>query len=134
MPVTGFNHITLKVAKLERSLPFYIDILGMKLVHRGATDVYLEWGCAWICLLERPSDEHGRLSASDEMGGMDHMAFSISEDDFSDAVKQLQTAGIPLVRGPIHRGGGWSVNFLDPDGIELELFTGTLEDRMKVWK
>ncbi|WP_282943454.1 VOC family protein [Paenibacillus sp. RC67] len=130
MPAIGFNHITLKVNHLESSLAFYVDVLGMKLVHRGATDVYLEWGDAWICLLERPHDKVDRTESS----GMDHLAFSIAESDFSEAVQTLQRANIPIVRGPISRGGGWSINFLDPDGTELELFTGTLADRMKVWK
>lgn len=131
IPANGFNHVTLRVQCLERSLAFYVDVLGMRLVHRGATDVYLEWGQAWICLLERPDEQQVVHS---EPRGMDHLAFSIAEDDFSQAVQILQGANIPLVRGPVYRGGGWSVNFLDPEGTELELFTGTLAERMKVWK
>jgi len=130
IPVTGFNHVTLKVNDLAQSLPFYLDVLGMKLVHRGLSDVYLEWGTAWICLLQRPNAPLGAKSCT---SGMDHLAFSIAEADFPAAVVRLQQEGVPIVRGPICRGGGWSINFLDPDGIELELFTGTLAERMKVW-
>ncbi|ULL19802.1 glutathione transferase [Paenibacillus sp. H1-7] len=131
MKVRGINHATLQVASLERSLPFYVDFLGMSLVHRGSKDVYLEWGSAWICLLERPVSP--RSAESVNTAGMDHMAFSIEEADFHEASKKLLDAGVSVVRGPVYRGGGWSINFLDPDGIELELFTGSLAERMKVW-
>jgi metallothiol transferase len=128
MMVTGFNHLTLRVSRLQRSLPFYCDVLGMKLVHLGRTDVYLEWGSAWICLLEREGDRNERGL------GMDHVAFSIGEADLFRAVDRLKRYRIPLIREPIERGGGWSVQFADPDGIVLELFTGTLTKRMENWQ
>ena len=53
MRVTGFSHVTINVRDLPASLRFYVDLLGMQLVHRGEHDVYLEWGAAWICLQER---------------------------------------------------------------------------------
>jgi metallothiol transferase len=101
----------------------------MKLVHRGRTDAYLEWGDAWICLLEREGKTVDRNGP-----GMDHVAFGIAEEDFFHAVEILRSQGVPLVREPVERGGGWSVQFLDPDGIVLELFTGTLEKRMENWR
>jgi len=71
---------------------------------------------------------------TDQRLGMDHIAFYISEEHFYDAVELLKKHQVPIVRGPIQRGVGMSVNFLDPDGTELELHTSTLEERMKVWK
>lgn len=65
---------------------------------------------------------------------MDHVAFYIAEEDFNDAVDILQKHHVEIVRGPVQRGTGWSVNFLDPDGIQLELHTSTLDERMKVWR
>ncbi|RAL26982.1 VOC family protein [Thermoflavimicrobium daqui] len=129
MKVTGFNHLTLCIKSLEKSLPFYCDILGMTLVHRGNTDAYLEWGDAWICLLEK-SD----YQKTENQIGMDHIAFSISEEGFNDAITVLHNHHIPITRTPIERGGGHSVQFLDPDGITIELFTGSLQQRMRNWK
>ncbi|WP_248925561.1 VOC family protein [Paenibacillus hamazuiensis] len=135
MNVTGFNHITLKVSDLVLSLAFYEDVLGMKLVHRGRTDVYLEWGGAWICLVERPvPDEKPHTSFPSSCCGMDHVAFSIGEEDFDAAVHKLKRHQVNIVRGPVERGGGRCVNFLDPDGIQLELNTGNLAGRMEHWK
>ncbi|KPV60023.1 glutathione transferase [Paenibacillus sp. A3] len=128
MKAIGFNHVTIRVSNLPKSLLFYESLLGMKLVHRGRLDVYLEWGSAWVCLIERSCE------SSEKPGyGVDHIAFSIAEEDFHDAACKLQQAGIPIVRGPLERGGGDSINFLDPDGTELELFTGSLAERMKGW-
>lgn len=128
MKVTGFSHITINVRDLPTSLRFYVDLLGMTLVHRGEHDVYLEWGDAWMCLLER-----GTLAAQEPAYGVDHVAFRIAEADFDEAVAHLQEAAVPIVRGPEQRGLGRSVYFLDSDGTQLELHTSTLAERMTVW-
>jgi catechol 2,3-dioxygenase-like lactoylglutathione lyase family enzyme len=128
--VTGFNHVTIRVGDLTTSLPFYTEVLGMELVHRGRRDVYLEWGSAWICLIERDLS----VSNTPPAPGVDHVAFSIAEEDFDEAVGRLKKHRVPVVRGPVDRGGGRVINFLDPDGIQLELNTGNLHDRMKTWR
>lgn len=129
MKVQGFSHVTINVKDLARSLRFYVDVLGMELVHRGRKDAYLEWGTAWICLQERPDMAEQRPQI-----GVDHVAFFIDEQDFAEAVEQLKANNVTIVREPIRRGRGLSVNFLDPDGTQLELHTSTLAERMKVWK
>jgi len=127
--VSGFSHVTIAVSDLGKSLDFYVGILGLKLVHKGNIDVYLEWGQAWICLFEQRQRE-----IQDKPLGVDHIAFYIVQEHFGTAVQVLKDNSVEIVRGPIQRGTGWSVNFLDPDGTELELHTSTLQDRMKVWK
>lgn len=129
MFVQGFSHVTIAVSDLGKSLDFYVDTLGMRLAHKGNSDVYLEWGKAWICLLKRP--ERG---VQDEHLGVDHVAFYIAPEHFGDAVQLLKDTGVEIVRGPVQRGTGWSVNFLDPDGTQLELHSSTLQERMTVWK
>lgn len=130
MNVIGFSHVTIRVRNLQVALNFYVDLLGMKLRHRGNRDVYLEWGNAWVCLVERPEYK----AASDQYFGIDHVAFYINEADFHHAAKMLRDHNVKIVRGPIERGNGWTINFLDPDGTELELHTATLQQRMKDWK
>jgi RimJ/RimL family protein N-acetyltransferase/catechol 2,3-dioxygenase-like lactoylglutathione lyase family enzyme len=125
----GFSHVTIDVANLDSSLEFYVETLQMQLVHRGRRDAYLEWGVAWVCLQERPD-----LAPPNPQLGVDHVAFYIDSNEFHAAVEVLRQSNIPIVRGPVHRGGGWTVNFLDPDGTELELHTATLAERMMVWE
>ncbi len=130
MKVKGFNHVTIGVSNLATSLSFYTDVLGMKLVHLARHDCYLEWGNAWVCLVERKGQER-----TGEPGvGVDHVAFSIDEEDFDEAVLTLRKHHVTIVRGPVERGQGRAINFLDPDQTQLELYTSNLHRRMEVWK
>ncbi len=83
MGITGFNHITIRVAHLERSLLFYHDLLQMKVVHRGNTDAYLAWGDAWVCLIEvNAAQAHGGY-------GVDHVAFTCDADSARESKYRL---------------------------------------------
>lgn len=126
--IKGFSHVTIDVSSLEVSLRFYVEILGLRLVHRGHIDAYLEWGTAWVCLQERPE-----IPAQQQQLGVNHVALYIAPDAFHAMVNTLRAADVHIVRGPVERGGGWTVNFLDPDRTQLEFHTGTLAERMKVW-
>lgn len=128
MNIKGFSHITINVSSLTTALPFYEEILKMRVAHRGTHDAYLEWGDAWICL----QDGGVRPTVSCRTG-VDHVAFYIDAIDFPMALERLRQAQVPVVRGPLQRGLGWSINFLDPDGTQLELHTSTLAERMTVW-
>lgn len=128
--VCGINHITLKVSDLPKSVEFYRDILGAKIVHKGNTDVYLDFCGIWICLLEIKNAK----PMNKDQTGIDHVAFTIKEEKFGAAVKQLLENKVRITRGPLERGGGMTVSFTDIDGNELEFFTGSLYERMKNWK
>jgi len=117
------------VSDLSRALKFYTEILGLQLIHKGNTDAYLEWGSAWICLLEKPAYNESMANSI----GVDHIAFSITEEYFDEAVQILQANEVRIIRGPVKRGAGWSINFLDPDGLQLELHTSNLRERMEIW-
>lgn len=129
MNVTGFNHVTIRVSDLSAALSFYRDRLKMDLIHHGNTDAYLEWGVAWVCLLEKKEYEHQNNGY-----GVDHVAFSIGEKDFYSAVKELKEADVSIEKEPVQRGTGVSFYFYDPDGTLLELHTSNLHERMRVWK
>lgn len=128
MSVTGFSHVTINVRDLGGALAFYVGTLGLRLVHRAKHDAYLEWGTAWLCLQET-------MATRGASGlGVDHVAFHLDAADFLGAVARLEEAHVSIVRGPVRRGSGWTVNFLDPDGTQLELHTSTLAERMQDWR
>lgn len=128
--VQGINHITITVSELAKAVQFYQEILGAKIAHKGNTDVYLDIGGIWLCLLEI---KKAKPKQKDQIG-VDHFAFSVSKEDFIEASDYLKEKQVIITRGPIDRGGGWTISFLDPDGNELELYTGSLYERMKKWK
>ena len=124
----GLNHLTVRVSHLERSVRFYEQLLGFHVRHRGEHDAYLESGPLWLALIE------GDVPLGEtQLRHVDHIAFTIVEDAFDDAVEALRAANVQIVAGPITRGVGRSVYVLDPDGLQLELHTSTLDARMSVW-
>lgn len=125
----GLNHLTLRIANLDRSLAFYCNVLGFALRHRGRSDAYLESGALWLTLLERPVE-----SGSERTVGLDHWALTVADDEFNAAVAELQQHQVPIVKGPLTRGRGRSVYFTDPDGLVLELHTSNLDERMIDWR
>ena len=127
MNITGFNHVTINTRSLEESLSFYLEILQATLIHKGRRDAYLEWGPVWICLQEKNDLKLNRGY------GIDHIAFTIDEEGFWEAVQTLEKNNVNITRAPLKRGKGWSVNFLTPDYVQFELHTSNLQERMDVW-
>ncbi|WP_018133558.1 VOC family protein [Effusibacillus pohliae] len=123
----GVNHITIFVRDLDRSLEFYTKILRMKVVRQGGDYAYLESGTTWFCIAQKPS---GR-QVCDRIG-VNHLALTVSAEEFEEAVAHLRENQIPIVRGPVIRGIGKTINFLDPDGLQWEFHTSNLAERMTV--
>ncbi|MFC4766245.1 VOC family protein [Effusibacillus consociatus] len=123
----GLNHITIFVKDLERSLRFYTKILRMAVVRKGPDYAYLESGATWFCSSQKPSDQE----VSGQMG-VNHIALTVTPEDFEKAVQHLRDNDVPIVREPVLRGVGLTVNFLDPDGLEWEFHTSNLLERMTV--
>ncbi|TCP58170.1 metallothiol transferase [Tumebacillus sp. BK434] len=123
----GLNHITIFVENFDRTLYFYKEILRMRVVHQGGHYAYLESGATWICL---SGEEIGqaRPSRLEQL----HLALTVDDADFEQAVQHLRDHNVPIVRGPVARGVGKTVNFLDPDGVEWEFHTSNLAERMRV--
>lgn len=115
----GLNHITIAVSDLERSLHFYVDIVGMRGHVRWDNGAYLSLGEVWFCLLcdkVKPSQDYS------------HIALDIDEADFPTFCRTLKDAGV--IEWKINSSEGLSVYFLDPDGNKLEAHSGSLQTRL----
>lgn len=123
----GLNHITLFVQDLETSLRFYTQTLRMSVVRKGDDYAYLESGSTWFCISQKTSQEQ----VSDRIG-VNHIALSVTPEDFEKALQHLRDHNVPIVREPVTRGLGLTVNFLDPDGVQWEFHTSNLAERMTV--
>jgi glyoxylase I family protein len=129
MRSTGVHHVDLVVSSVERSLPFYRDLLAPLGWHR-ITEVEGERG-ETIWYLTGPGSSIG-LRAAQTAGGYDryrvglhHLAieapFRSSVDERAD---WLRERNVEIESGPeeyAYLPGYYAVFFYDPDGIKLEI-------------
>ncbi|ANY84704.1 hypothetical protein BB934_41875 (plasmid) [Microvirga ossetica] len=123
------NHFGIVVRDLEKSLAFYQDLLGAKIVYKGfipptRTDVvYLLISGGMIELLYRPEPPAG------ETFGITHVAFM--SDDLDADYERLTGLGYKGLVAPKVAGSGVGrLAFLsDPNGARIELIQRDLEMR-----
>ncbi|HJS95404.1 MAG TPA: VOC family protein [Solirubrobacteraceae bacterium] len=127
------DHVDLVVSSIERSLPFYRELLGPlgwvgvteERGERGETIHYL-WGPDWggaLGLRERPTE--GDESAYDRYAiGLHHLAFEAPSRNAVDAAEEFarRNAELDGEAGERHYTPGYyAVFFFDPDGLKLEV-------------
>jgi glyoxylase I family protein len=131
VPSAGVHHVDLVVSSIERSLPFYRDLLaplgyyGISEVEgeRGETIYYL-WGpAASIGLREAQSPRGGPYDRY--AVGLHHLAVdAASRAAVDERVEWLRATGAEIESGPqeyVYSLGYYAVFFYDPDGIKLEI-------------
>lgn len=118
--LNGLNHITLAVRNLDKSLDFYVALLGFTPNVRWDRGAYLTLGDLWLCLSVNQS-----CPATDDS----HLAFNFDGDDFAGFVNRLKHAGVRQWK--TNNSEGDSFYFLDPDGHKLEIHVGSLQTRLK---
>jgi lactoylglutathione lyase len=124
----SFRYTGIRTRNLDRSLKFYVEALGMNLVHRSKTPI------GEFAVLGSPNTAHtleinyypeGSPEGSPYHTGseIDHLAFKVQ--DVYQAVDYLKKKGCPPVFGP-ETFGDWRVAYVeDPDGIWIELVENT---------
>jgi glyoxylase I family protein len=126
----GVHHVDLVVSSIERSLPFYRDLLGPLGWHgigevegeRGETIWYLTGRECSIGLREAQSDgrPHDRSAL-----GLHHLAFeAASRAAVDERAAWLRSAEAELESEPqeyTYMPGYYAVFFYDPDGLKLEI-------------
>ncbi|MCC7002378.1 MAG: VOC family protein [Gemmatimonadaceae bacterium] len=126
----GFHHITLVASDARRTLAFYHDVLGLRLVKQtvnfddpGAYHLYFgnatgEPGTI-VTFFEWSAAPRGRYG----VGGVHHLAFSVpTYEALLKWKRRLNDLGMPA-SGPMPRGYFTSLYFRDPDGQVLEIAT-----------
>jgi glyoxylase I family protein len=132
MSSSGVHHIDLVVSSLDRSLPFYRELLGPMGWH-GLSEVEGERG-ETIWYLAGPGTSIGlRAAQPPRLGGrydrysvgMHHVAFeAVSRAVVDERAEWLKGQGAEIESGPEEYGyipGYYAVFFYDPDGIKLEI-------------
>ena len=141
-------HFSFTVANLERSVAFYRDLLGLKVVYEGVHDkpytatqvafpnAYLK--VAFLTLDGYPETRSGHFlelleyvnprgeptDTATNRPGASHIAFQV--DDLVAEYTRLKAAGVRFKSEPVEimagrNAGGFTIYFLDPDNITLEM-------------
>jgi glyoxylase I family protein len=127
---TGVHHVDLVVSSIERSLPFYTELLG-PLGYNRVGEVEGERG-ETIWYLSGPGTSVGLREAQSEARpydryavGLHHMAFEADSRAQVDELSYwLRAQGVELESEPqeyTYIPGYYAVFFYDPDGIKLEI-------------
>lgn len=121
------GHVVIKVTDLRRSLAFYAGVLGFK-VSEIIGDDMMPGG---MIFLRCNPDHHGialvgGASGPAEQRELHHIAFEVGAlDDLFTARTHLRTHGATIVfEGRRRAGAQVAIEFLDPDGHNLEFYWG----------
>ena len=120
--IKKYLHTRFRVSDMDKSIYFYRDILGMKVVEqktspRGSKLVFLKFP-DMDCELELCSfPDSGNVHVPEDLV---HLAFEV--DDLERCIERLKVAGVLITEGPIESSNGTRFIFTeDPDKYEIEL-------------
>lgn len=125
MKLNNVNHIAIIASDIERSLSFYVDVLGFSIIRK----VYREERDSWkvdlalngdylIELFTFPNAPQ-RLSYPEALG-LRHLAFTV--DDIEASIAELKSKGVETESIRIDPFTDCRcVFFADPDGLPIEL-------------
>ncbi len=130
MQLRGLHHLTAIVSDLERTTSFYRDVLGLRLVHEGASDDDPDARHFWfsagdgapgtlISFLEYPALQRGTVG----VGSVQHFAFVVESAEEQVAWRDyLRGRGVQCT-DVFERGGFRSIYLRDPDEHIVEIAT-----------
>jgi catechol 2,3-dioxygenase-like lactoylglutathione lyase family enzyme len=157
MRTNGVNHLALVCRDMAETCDFYTRILGMPLVKTvalpdGGQHFFFDCGggnlLAFFWWENAPAAAPGIASVEDfpakpmsAVGSMNHVAFTVDEDELAPALERLQAAGVPVLPAVVNHDDSEmgvsrkmhpgvfvrSVYFRDPNGIMLEFAALTRE-------
>ena len=120
---TGIGHVHLKVSDLERSLGFYVGVLGLQLTQRyGAQAAFVSAGGYHHHIGLNTWHSEGGGPPAPGNTGLYHLAIRYpTRADLAKAVQRLVEARIRL-RGASDHGVSEAIYLDDPDSNGVELY------------
>jgi catechol 2,3-dioxygenase-like lactoylglutathione lyase family enzyme len=123
--IRKLGHVVIQVSDLERSMKFYTEVLNFRVSDRSPE------GAVFLTSLGEhhtvglfPSKGKDAPTTVKDAVRLHHFAMEVeSLDALFEAREYLKERGVPIVFEGRHRmGGHTSIEFLDPDGFQLELY------------
>ncbi len=144
--ISGVHHAGFTVSDMDRSIAFYRDVLGLRVIYDSGQDgirikgpvtdnltgcpgtevriAAIAAGEGVIELLQyTPAGKPRRDNMTSDIGN-GHIG--IRTDDIQELYHKLLANGTRLHCEPQDVGSGWAMYFRDPDGIVLEAIEGKL--------
>ena len=122
----SIGHIVLNVTDVKRSVEFYHNVVGFQVsrIRPGWTGAFLTCGVNHhnLALFEAPPNAEPRTKTQI---GLNHFAFRVENYDQLQEAHQRLIDNNTIIDHIVDHGMTRSVYFLDPDGIEMELFSDT---------
>ena len=114
--IESLNYIVITVSDLEKSVKFYKDLFDFDVVENmsSAGQAFLKMGDMVLSLVE----VSGYKNSGDSKNCI---SFYVDEEDFDDAIDEIEETGLKIVLGPENIRKGQRVIFADPDGNHIEL-------------
>jgi glyoxylase I family protein len=108
--------IVFYVSDIERTEKFYTETLGLELARQEGAEPF--WLAGQL--------DHGLEVVFFQMdatrGSTPALVFDLAEGGIDDIVEALAAQGVTIVTPVSEAPGGWSADFLDPDGFGLGLY------------
>jgi catechol 2,3-dioxygenase-like lactoylglutathione lyase family enzyme len=112
--VIRMGHVTFEIVDLERLVSYYVDALGLSIIHRDAGMAYL------AC----PADAYSIVLQSGPVARCSKLSLQLAPDaDFDEAGRYLKSEGLlPERRSDSAPLIAHSISFKDPAGLHVELY------------
>ena len=110
------NHVGLPIADRSKSLPFYRDLLGLKVIPSMVDSPGVTWLQIADGAMVHPSEPR-----TDGRPPSWHVAFEV--EDFDATVEALTEAGFKIESRGVRHDGQQYLFVVDPDGNRIELAT-----------
>ncbi|MCK1797694.1 VOC family protein [Streptomyces sp. XM4193] len=128
----GVHHVAFICADVEETVRFHQELLGFPLVemvenrdYRGSTHFFFDIGHGNLLgFFDFPGHPHP--PAAEHVGGVQHLAISMTDAQHAAARRALDEAGVEY--GGPDRGVEESLYLKDPNGVPLELYRERLGD------
>lgn len=126
----GIHHAALICRDVEQTVRFYQELLGFPLVellenrdYAGSSHFFFDVGNRTLLgFFDFPGHDHPDFQET--IGGVQHIALSVSPAQYAEAKQRFDAAGIEYL-GP-DRGVEDSLYVRDPNGVGVELYRETL--------